>query len=213
MKRRALIATVLVVGTCGAVAAIPPSGPHRRGEAAVAIRDVVPGYQQFFTQRYTVPRLEAAYERAWYLTETPLHPQAEALFTALDEATRDYAHVDLFILAHGNRYIDVVRKLEPWQREKLRLVYDTGGGSARQGPKWLSLGVGTFIGHPGGNIAPAFYVYFLPQWTKHQDAEKAMKHANDEVYELMYGRAGSLASRWMDRDRLWEGTEAQLFRR
>lgn len=190
---------------------LPSSGPHRKGEAAIAIRDFVPGYQQFFTERYTVPRLEAAYEQSWYLTETQSVKKRAELAAALDDATNRYAHVDLYLLAHGNRYIDVVRALRPEQRAKLRLVYDTGGGSAQQGEQWRELGVGTFIGHPGGNIAPAFYVYFLPQWLKEQNAAAAMKSANASVRELLYSPVGSVAERWVDRDALWAGTEAQLF--
>ena len=210
MKRRIAYAALLFAA-CGAVVALPTAGPRRRGEAAIAIRDVVPGYQQLFTERYTVPRLEAAYERAWYFTEHPGRLQREQLYQALDEATRQYAHVDLFLLAHGNRYIDVVARLPASQRGRLRLVYDTGGGSARQGPEWKALGVSTFIGHPGGNVAPVFYLSFLPEWLKSQDAAKARAAGDDAVKDLLYGPAGNLASRWMDRDALWAGTESQLY--
>ena len=212
MKRR-LLYVALVIGACGAAVAAPPSGPHRKGEAAVAIRDFVPAYQQFFTRAFTVPRLEAGYERAWYLTATATQDRTDALYEALDEATRRYDQVDLFLLAHANRYIDVVRRLPEEQRAKLRLVYDTGGGSAHRGERWNALGVRTFIGHPGGNIAPLFYVSFLRAWIRDHDADQAMKHANGTVYDLLYGPVGGLASRWMDRDGLWAGTEAVMFRR
>ena len=211
MKRRLLVASVLLFGVCGAVVAMPASGPHRRGEAAIAIRDSVPGYQQFFTERFTVPRLTAAYERAWYFTETPTVTRREELRAALEEATTVYDQVDLFLLAHGNRYIDEVRALSPEQRAKLRLVYDTGGGSSRQGHQWMELGVGTFIGHPGGNIAPLFYVKFLPRWIKDHDAQLALKLANEDVHSTLYGPVGNFANGWVDRDALWDGTDAKLF--
>lgn len=188
-------------------------GPHRAGEAAIAIRDAVPGYQQFSTEQYTVPRLAAAYERSWYFTESKTENRRAELHAALDEATTLFQHVDLYLLAHANHYIDEVRTLSPEQRARIRLVYDTGGSSARQGHEWVQLGVGTFIGHPGGNIAPAFYVWFLPRWVKDQDAEQAMKAANDEVRGLLYGPAGSVMKVFLDRDALWLGTEAQLFKR
>lgn len=210
MKRR-LAYIAVAFAACGAVVAMPPGGPHRKGEAAIAIRDRVPGYQQVFTERYTVPRLEAAYEQAWYFTETPAVSRRNELYAALDEATRRYEHVDLFLLAHGNRYIDVVRRLPPAQRAKLRLVYDTGGGSARQGEEWKTLGVGTFVGHPGGNIAPVFYLSFLPEWVRSQDAEKAQKAGDEAVHELLFGPVGNVANRWMDRDGLWAGTQSQRF--
>jgi hypothetical protein len=214
MKRRALLASVLLLfGVCGAWAAWPHGGPRRKGEAAIAIRDAVPGYQQFSTERFTVPRLTAAYERAWYFTESPTVKRGPELRAALEEATMLYDHVDLFLLAHGNRYIDEVRVLPAEQRAKLRLVYDTGGGSSRQGRDWVALGAQQFIGHPGGNIAPVFYVKFLPRWIEGHDAEKAMRAANDDVHALLYGPLGSFANRWVDRDALWLGTEAVLYRR
>jgi hypothetical protein len=212
MKRRLLYAGLLLLA-CGAVIAMPSSGPHRRGEAAIAIRDTVPGYQQFFTEHYTVPRLEAAYEQYWYFTETPAARKRTELINALREATTKYEHVDLYLLAHGNRYIDAAYELSPEQRRRIRLVYDTGGGSAHQGDEWMRLGVGTFIGHPGGNIAPAFYVYFLPEWLHSQDAQKAMQQGNEGTKDLIKGPIGAVASNWVDTQSLWEGTEAQLFRR
>jgi hypothetical protein len=75
----------------------------------------------------------------------------------------------------------------------------------------MSLGVEQFIGHPGGNIAPLFYVKFLPRWLKDQDAGKAMKLANEDVYDWLYGHTGDFANRWLDRNELWSGTQAQLF--
>ncbi len=213
MRRRVIIGAVVLLPlvTCGAVIAMPLKGPHRKGEAAIAIRDAVPGYQQFFTQQYTVPRLEAYYERSWYFTETKTVSRRAELHQALEEATSRYDHVDLYLLAHGNHYIDEVRTLSAEQRAKVRLVYDTGGSSARQGPEWVRLGVGQFIGHPGGNIAPAFYVWFLPRWLKDQDADKAMRAANEDVHALLYGPAGSVAKLFLDRDGLWLGTEARRF--
>ena len=212
-RRLALVAAALLIATCGAVIAMPLKGPHRAGEAAIAIRDAVPLYQQVLTERYTVPRLEAGYERAWYFTETKTVSKRAELRAALEEATTLFSHVDLYLLAHANHYIDEVRRLSPEQRARVRLVYDTGGGSAGQGHEWVQLGVGTFIGHPGGNIAPAFYVWFLPRWVKEQDAEKAMRVTNDDVHGLLYGPAGSVAKLFLDRDALWLGTEAKLFKR
>lgn len=205
MKRR-LVYAALLVGACGAVAALPMSGPHRKGEAALAIRDQVPGYQQFFTERYTVPRLEAAYEASWYFTE-----DVRGFSRALDEATTKYEHVDLYLLAHYNRYIEQVAQLPAEKRARIRLVYDTGGGSSANGPRWLSLGVGHFVGHPGGNLAPAFYVYFLPEWLHSQDLKKAVDEANAQTHDLLQGPVGAVAGRYADVDALWAGTEARVF--
>ena len=146
--------------------------------AAVALRDAVPRYQQLGTEAFTAPRLEAGYARSWYLTATPENGQHDAFVNALDAATRDYPEVDVFFLAHCNSYFRWVEELAPAQRARIRLVYDTGGGSAANGPAYLRLGVKAFVGHPGGNIAPLFYVKFLPGWLAGQKLPAAGAAAN-----------------------------------
>ncbi len=187
--------------------------------AAVALRDAVPKYQQVGTELFTAPRLESAYARAWYLTATPDDDQHRAFVDALSEATRDHAEVDVFFLAHGNRYVRWVEEVPAAQRARIRLVYDTGGGSATQGPQYLRLGVKAFVGHPGGNIAPLFYVKFLPRWIAGEKLAPAVAAANAETHEAMVsmpGRAIATVTGWVsgrpvDTGALWDGTEAQVF--
>ena len=201
---------VLSIGACAAAARLPNVKKHP-GTAAVAIRDHVPGYQKFFTAQYTQPRLEAAYERAWYFTASPSQPKHEEFVAALDEATRGFQTVDVFLLAHGNRYIDWVAELPPAQRARVRLVYDTGGGSAHNGPHWRELGVQAFVGHGGGNIAPLFYVYFLPQWLRDVPLMTAVDDANKQTKAWLDGPFGKLLGRFVDVPMLWAGTEAQVY--
>jgi hypothetical protein len=201
---------VLSFGAC--IAATHVSGVKKHpGTAAVALRDDVPGYQKFFTAQYTQPRLEAGYERAWYLTATPLEPRHAELVAALDEATLRYETVDVFLLAHGNRYIDWVAELPAAQRARIRLVYDTGGGSAHYGHGWRSLGVHAFVGHPGNNIAPLFYVYFLPQWLRDVPLSTAVADANARTKAWLDGPFGKVLGRFVDVPTLWAGTEAEVF--
>ncbi len=191
------------------------------GAAAVALRDAVPKYQQLGTEYFTEPRLEKAYARHWYLTAAPDDSQHDAFVAALTEATRDYPEVDVFLLAHGNSYVRWVEELPSASRAKIRLVYDTGGGSATQGPQWLRVGVRAFVGHPGGNIAPLFYVKFLPRWLAGEKLEDAVASANAETHEAMVslpGKAIATVTGWVvgapvDTAVLWDGTEAQLFQK
>jgi hypothetical protein len=193
--------------------------PKPWAAAAVALRDAVPAYQQLGTEYFTVPKLEQGYAKSWYLTATPGNSQHAAFVTALDEATRDYPEVDVFFLAHGNAYIRWVQELPPAQRLKIRLVYDTGGGSARLGPEWIGLGVKAFVGHPGGNVAPLFYVKFLPRWVAGEKLRDAVAESNAETHAAMIsapGRAVARATEWItgqtvDTGALWVNTEAQVF--
>jgi hypothetical protein len=207
-----LLAVVLLlsIGACVAAARVAHVKKHP-GTAAVAIRDHVPGYQKFFTAQYTQPRLEAGYERAWYFTATPSETRHEDFVAALDEATRHFPNVDVFLLAHGNRYVDWVAELPAAQRARIRLVYDTGGGSAYNGPRWRDLGVHAFVGHPGGNIAPVFYLYFLPAWLSDVPLASAVDDANLKTKAWLDGPFGKVLGRFVDVPRLWAGTEAQVF--
>jgi hypothetical protein len=195
------------------------SGGERRRTAAVAIRDNVPAYQQAFTERFTVPRLEEGYDRYWYFTERPGERKREETLRALREATTRYGAVDVFLLAHGNRYIDWVAELDPEQRRRIRLVYNTGGDGAHQGQKWLDLGVGSYVAHPGSNVAPVFYVHFLPKWLSGEPLTEAVGEANRATHEQLFGKS----ARWLfelialvdaprgTAEELWAGTEAVVF--
>jgi hypothetical protein len=181
------------------------------GTAAVALRDDVPGYQKFFTAQYTQPRLEAGYERAWYFTANPSQTRHDEVVSALDEATQRFETVDVFLLAHGNHYINWVAELPRDQRERIRLVYDTGGGSARDGQRWRNMGIHAFVGHPGGNIAPLFYLYFLPAWLNDAPLRTAVDDANLKTKAWLDGPFGKILGRFVDVPALWAGTEAEVF--
>jgi hypothetical protein len=79
--------------------------------------------------------------------------------------------------------------------------------------------VKAFVGHPGGNIAPLFYVKFLPRWLAGEKLPSAVAAANAETHEAMVslpGRGIATVTGWVsgrpvDTAALWDGTEAQLF--
>jgi hypothetical protein len=183
--------------------------------AAVAIRDVVPGYQQWSTERFTVPKLEGGYDAHWYFTEARRGEKHKAFVDALRLAAQQHEVVDVWLLAHGNRYIDWVAEVPAAERAKLRLVYNTGGGDSDQGRAWLRLGAQAYVGHPGGNVAPLFYLRFLPLWLEGKPlkdavdaANKAMKEDLDSsVAKLLESAAGTPG----DLKKLEVGTDAEVF--
>lgn len=201
-------------------AKIAPQEEARSRRAAIAIRDEVPGYQQWGSEQFTRPVLEAGYGKSWYLTEAAGSPQRANFDEALREAAGKYDSVDLFLLTNCNTYyLDWVAEAEPAVRARLRLVYNTGAGGASLGPRWIAAGARSYVGHPGGNVAPVFYAYFLPAWTRGEGLEDAVALANRRTREHLQS---SLASRVFgavhfasglrfDAERLWEGTEAQVF--
>lgn len=191
-----------------------PSGPRPR-VAAVAIRDTVPGYQQWSTEKFTVPKLEDGYDAHWYLTESRRGEKHQEFVDALSEACLKHDAVDVWLLAHGNQYIDWVQELTEAERAKLRLIYDTGGGDSYVGPQWLKLGAKAFVGHPSSNVAPLFYARFLPAWLEGKplrdavdEANKAMKSDLDSTVARLIEKA---AGKPGDLKRLESGTDADVF--
>jgi hypothetical protein len=191
-----------------------PSAPRPR-VAAVAIRDVVPGYQQWSTEKFTVPRLEEGYDAHWYLTESKRGEKHQDFVDALTEACRKHDAVDVWLLAHGNRYVQWVAEVPEPERKKLRLVYNTGGGDADQGSAWLRLGARAYVGHPGGNIAPLFYARFLPAWLEGKPLKDAVDVSNkamkDDLDSTLAKLVESAAGKPGDLRRLEAGTDAVLY--
>jgi hypothetical protein len=192
-----------------------PSSAPRPTTAAVAIRDLVPGYQQWGTEKFTVPKLNDGYDAHWYLTESKRGEKHKAFVDALTEACTKYDAVDVWLLAHGNHYIDWAAEVPMPERGRLRLVYDTGGGSAELGTEWIRLGAKAFVGHPSSNVAPLFYARFLPAWLE----GKPLKDAVDTANAAMKDDLDSTLAKWIEKfagkpgelKRLEAGTDAETF--
>jgi hypothetical protein len=190
------------------------------GRAAIAIRDHVPAYQKFATEQFTVPRLEAAYDRYWYFTEGENDSRHDDFVEALKIACSKFGSVDIYLLTNGLPYIEWVREVPADQRAHIRLVYNTGGGGASEGEEWVALGVKAYVAHPGSNVAPVFYVYFLPAWTGGMRLADAVDGANAKTHEHLFGKSAGWFMKLAktvdenvdaDKDRLWKGTQAQVF--
>lgn len=200
----------------------PESASRSERRAAIAIRDEVPGYQAWGSERFTRPVLDSGYARSWYLTEEPGSPQRAAFQDALRDAAAGYDSVDLYLLTHCNTYyLDWAEELDGSVRAKLRLVYNTGAGGASLGPRWVQAGAQSYVGHPSGNVAPVFYAYFLPAWTGGESLDEAVSKANERtkshlqsaLASRVYAAVHFVGGVRLDADRLWAGTEAQVFRR
>lgn len=138
------------------------------------------------------------------------------LVRALRSALKRYEAVDLFLLAHGNRYVDAVREVEPELRARLRLVYNTGCDDASQGEEWLALGAQAYVAHPGDNLAPIFYWYFLPRWARGGRLSDVVAEANELTRaEILGAPAAWVIGAVSDQEPeyFWRGTEARIFGR
>ena len=117
--------------------AVPPGKEFR---AALAIRDNVTPFQKWGSEVFTLRYLKRYYGGAWYFTQSKKGDLEKEITSCLDNALEHYSHVDLYLLAHTNEYIQWVARLPEERRQRLRLVYNTGCYNQSQGPA----GSGTF---------------------------------------------------------------------
>jgi hypothetical protein len=151
----------------------------RSKRAVLAIRDSVPSYEQFGTEIFTEPYLEAYYDEAYFFTQKGRNDQKELIIESLERLTTNYECVDIFLLAHTNPYLYWFETLPKHLRKKIRLVYNTGCQNADQGERWLKLGTKAYIGHKGKtSLSPFFYVYFLRRWVSGHQLDVAVKQSN-----------------------------------
>lgn len=147
--------------------------------AVLAIRDSVPYFQQFGTELFTEPYLKNYYARSYYFTQSTKLDQKELIVSSLKRLTQEYDCVDIFLLAHTNRYLYWFEHLPADLRQKIRLVYNTGCHNAEQGDRWLAMGADAYIGHKGKtSLSPFFYVYFLRRWVSGYALEEAVESSN-----------------------------------
>ncbi len=215
MRRATALAATLTLALACAVIVVSltdvplraqvPHGLERR--AAVAIRDDVTPFQKWGSREFTLPYIEQHYGRAWYFTLSGDQHQVEEFHDAVGAALKQYAAVDLYLLAHSNKLIDWVAVLPEEDRARLRLVYNTGCTDLKQGPRWLELGAKAYVGHPGKSMSPVFYVYFLRRWSRGEPLKSAVAESNRCAF-LAFDRLGIASLGALDSARVKAESEA-----
>lgn len=152
--------------------------PGREFRAALAIRDNVTTFQKWGTEVFTRGYLSRYYDDYWYFTQPSGGALEQEFIFSLDQALARYPQVDLFLLAHTNKYVAWVRKLPAERRARLRLVYNTGCHNLPQAQAWLDLGAKTYVGHPGVSISSVFYYFFMRRWTRGSTVQEAVDAGN-----------------------------------
>ncbi|MCC7073776.1 MAG: hypothetical protein IT383_20875 [Deltaproteobacteria bacterium] len=201
----------LVLCTMAAVPSTTVRAP-RPCTAAIALRDLVPAEQMLGTKLFTWPLLAASYDHVTYLEASDGDDGRVRVQAALaaERAAQggEACSVDLLFLAHGDQFAAWVEELPKNELPPLRLVYDTGAGDATQGERWLALGARAFVGHPGNNVAPVFYAFFLPAWLGGATVEDAVASSNMRTFAILRGTRAYLGD---ESASLWRGTRARLF--
>ncbi len=203
---------VLLFGLLIAVSDRPFLGWVRQGRdrrAVVAIRDDVNPFQKWGTWIFTWPHLKRCYGKAYYFTQASAGDKKAEFQSALKNALENHESVDIFLLAHENKYYLWVEEIEETLRARIRLVYNTGCYNLAQGEKWLELGAAAYIGHPGDSASQVFYFYFLRRWTRGYRAEKALEAANGLMSRWLF-RAAAFSGGKIEAKRKWEDSKAGL---
>jgi hypothetical protein len=169
---------------------IPPGKEHR---AALAIRDRVEQsrFLRWLSRQFMWPYQARYYGAAWYFTQTDADDCKKAFQACLDKALQQYSDVDLYLMAHSNRFIDWVAELPAEHRRHLRLVYNQGCHDLPQGPEWLQLGAKAYVGHAGESTSSAVTFFFLRRWVHDYPLHEVMDESNALMRKTLT-RAGKL---------------------
>jgi hypothetical protein len=154
------------------------SPPGREQRAALAIRDNVIPFYKWGTLLFTRQYLNRYYAESWYFTQNEKGACKDEFIAALSKALDKYPAVDLYLLAHSNKYIEWVESLSEAQRQHIRFVYNTGCHNQSQGETWLALGADAYIGHPGESDSPFFYYHLLRHWTRGETLAESLELGN-----------------------------------
>jgi len=182
----------------------------RERRAAIAIRDNVTPFQKWGTRIFTVPYLRTYYGTFHYFTLSGTEDHEERFRRALAHALAHHDHVDLFLLAHGNKLFRWVEGVDADSRQKLRLVYNTGCSNAEQWQTWLDLGAETYVGHPGKSKSSIFYFYFLRRWASGWSVKAALEESNVRMKRTLW-RVRFLLGGESRVQAMWTGSRAMLF--
>ncbi len=178
--------------------------------AAISIRDDVIPFQKMGSRLFTVPYLQQNYDHFAYYTQYRKDDKKDSFVDSLYLFLNKYDSVDVYLLAHANYYFSWIDTFPRKLLSKIRMVYNTGCGNADQSYIWLSLGVSSYIGHPGiKSQSPVFYFFFLRRLTAYNDIKKAVDEANIRTEHFF--STYSFLSDQLRQSGMMEGTKAILY--
>lgn len=161
---------------------------NRKKRAAIMISDKKNGYDKLYVKMCNYPYLQKYYHDFMYLGQHRKNNREKqrALLDTIASFLEKHEKVDLYFMSHGWRYHKILKYLPYELTSKIRLVYNTGCGSAIYHRQWLALGADTYISHVGKRSAsPIFYTYFFRRWVAEWEVDKATKESNKMTYTLL----------------------------
>lgn len=178
--------------------------------AAISIRDDVIPFQKMGSRLFTVPYLQNNYDHFAYFTQYGKEDKKDSFVDSLYLFLNRYDSVDIYLLAHANYYFSWLDTFPKKLLSKIRMVYNTGCGNGDQSYIWLSMGVSTYIGHPGvKSQSPVFYFFFMRRLTANNDFRKSVDEANIKTEQFF--STYSFLSDQLRQPGMMEGTKAKLY--
>lgn len=149
--------------------------------AVLTIRDSAESYEQFFTEYFTKKYFMKSYNESVYVNLKSKIKDKNFVLASLVYLLEKYDQVDVFILAHTNKYSKWVDDIPSNLRTKIRLVYNSGCKNAFQSEDWVNNGVTSYVGHKGEtSLSPIFFYYFLRRWINGYNLENAVNASNQK---------------------------------
>ncbi len=137
----------------------------------------------WFSKNFVVG-LAGSYEESGILEERDRRNWGEghpAFIEQISGMLNHMAAVDIFIFSHTNSYYSLINQIDPKLRKRIRLVYNAGCYNALDAPRWLALGIGAYVGHPGTSCSPLFVYHFKHYWFWGYTVRGATDVANDKT--------------------------------
>lgn len=172
---------------------------RRERRAALAIRDVVDPVEIAATWAFVGPRLARAYGEVRSVTEREDdggegRRRFVADFRALAAACSE---VDVYCLAHGNDYVDLLRDVPRELTARLRVVYNSGCNCGAQANDWFALGADSYVAHPGIASHAPFFFYFARRWWAGATLAEAAAAAQTQA-DAFFARLVPLGDDWRE---------------
>jgi hypothetical protein len=153
---------------------------------AISIRDDVSDFEKSGSYMFTNSRLKKTYKHVLYITIDKPWYEDMGLFSEIKTFIDKNDKIDIYLLAHGNDMISLFKKLDNQQKEKIRIVYNTGCANANQSYLWLGMGADSYISHNAEkSYSPIFYVFYLRRWCNGYKLEEAVSQANIKQQKII----------------------------
>jgi hypothetical protein len=147
--------------------------------AAISIRDDVSDFEKSGSYMFTNSRLKKTYKQVLYITLDKPWYEDMGLFSEIKTFINKNDRIDIYLLAHGNDIISLFNELDSLQKEKIRIVYNTGCANAKQSYLWLAMGADSYVSHnTAKSNSPIFYFFYLRRWCNGYNLEEAVNQAN-----------------------------------